>query len=592
LRNVKLKYQGFLLVAVPLLFELFFVSTLVILALKLQAEISTVIESRKVLTLISQTEKNLFALIECQTHLGTSDNAYNQLQLKRNRAELNASAPELIKAISKRYSPETAKEFSDLIDLFEERAKALRTSVSSRGLISFFSGTNSEYENFVVVVRQITQSLGQLSVNENQFVVRASLQENQARTYFVQAIVIGLASNVAVAILMAYLFSTQTVKAINQLKVNTELFAMGKPLPQPLNDKTELGELDRAIHRMAALVEESSQRERDMIEKAVDVICSIDKKGRILTMSSASTNAWLINAEELIGAQITTLTERKDLTKIADENFTWETELTRADDSKIHTTWSVRRDRTNGVLFCVVRDTTLMKQAQELKQQFSSMISHDLRTPLASLSNLIDMTLTGVYGPVSDKLSDRLAKSQRNLARLIALINELLEIESFESGAMELTLAAVPVKSIFDQAVSSVDSFASKNQIALQSMPGNFMVNGDEKRLIQVLVNLLSNSIKFSAEGTTIKLEAVALPKLIQIRVEDQGVGIPQDKLPFVFERFNSASDNQISKLKSTGLGLYICKSIIELHGGQIGVVSEVDVGTTIWMNLPRAVES
>jgi signal transduction histidine kinase len=202
------------------------------------------------------------------------------------------------------------------------------------------------------------------------------------------------------------------------------------------------------------------------------------------------------------------------------------------------------------------------------------------------------MTLTGVYGPVSDKLSDRLAKSQRNLARLIALINELLEIESFESGAMELTLAAVPVKSIFDQAVSSVDSFASKNQIALQSMPGNFMVNGDEKRLIQVLVNLLSNSIKFSAEGTTIKLEAVALPKLIQIRVEDQGVGIPQDKLPFVFERFNSASDNQISKLKSTGLGLYICKSIIELHGGQIGVVSEVDVGTTIWMNLPRAVES
>lgn len=578
--------------AVPLLFELFFVSTLVILALKLQAEISTVIESRKVLTLISQTEKNLFALIECQTHLGSSDNAYNQLQLKRNRAELNASAPELIKAISKRYSPETAKEFSDLIDLFEERAKALRTSVSSRGLLSFFSGTNSEYENFIVVVRQITQSLGQLSVNENQFVVRASLQENQARTYFVQAIVIGLASNVAVAILMAYLFSTQTVKAINQLKVNTELFAMGKPLPQPLNDKTELGELDRAIHRMAALVEESSQRERDMIEKAVDVICSIDKKGRILTMSSASTNAWLINAEELIGAQITTLTERKDLTKIADENFTWETELTRADDSKIHTTWSVRRDRSNGVLFCVVRDTTLMKQAQELKQQFSSMISHDLRTPLASLSNLIDMTLTGVYGPVSDKLSDRLAKSQRNLARLIALINELLEIESFESGAMELTLAAVPVKSIFDQAVSSVDSFASKNQIALQSMPGNFMVNGDEKRLIQVLVNLLSNSIKFSAEGTTIKLEAVALPKLIQIRVEDQGVGIPQDKLPFVFERFNSASDNQISKLKSTGLGLYICKSIIELHGGQIGVVSEVDVGTTIWMNLPRAAES
>lgn len=574
------------------MFELFFVSTLVILALKLQAEISTVIESRKVLTLISQTEKNLFALIECQTHLGSSDNAYNQLQLKRNRAELNASAPELIKAISKRYSPETAKEFSDLIDLFEERAKALRTSVSSRGLLSFFSGTNSEYENFIVVVRQITQSLGQLSVNENQFVVRASLQENQARTYFVQAIVIGLASNVAVAILMAYLFSTQTVKAINQLKVNTELFAMGKPLPQPLNDKTELGELDRAIHRMAALVEESSQRERDMIEKAVDVICSIDKKGRILTMSSASTNAWLINAEELIGAQITTLTERKDLTKIADENFTWETELTRADDSKIHTTWSVRRDRSNGVLFCVVRDTTLMKQAQELKQQFSSMISHDLRTPLASLSNLIDMTLTGVYGPVSDKLSDRLAKSQRNLARLIALINELLEIESFESGAMELTLAAVPVKSIFDQAVSSVDSFASKNQITLQSMPGNFMVNGDEKRLIQVLVNLLSNSIKFSAEGTTIKLEAVALPKLIQIRVEDQGVGIPQDKLPFVFERFNSASDNQISKLKSTGLGLYICKSIIELHGGQIGVVSEVDVGTTIWMNLPRAAES
>lgn len=578
--------------AVPLFFELVFVSILVILSLRLQADISAAVESRKLITLISLAEKSLFERVDCECHAALDNNSGNQMAVETSRGEMKSCMTELVETISKRYSPETAEEISDLTASFEEAVKHLKESLASKGLLSFAMGTNPEYNEFLSTARLITQVLGQLLANESQFVVRATMQEKEAKSYFVQAIVIGLASNVAVAVLMAYLFSTQTVKAINQLKVNTELFAMGKPLPQPLREKTELGELDRAIHRMAALVEESSQRERDMVEKAVDVICSIDKKGRVLSMSSASNNAWLLDPEELIGVQILNFTARKDLTRIAEENFTWETELTRGDDSKIHTTWSVRRDRTNGVLFCVVRDTTLVKQAQELKQQFTSMISHDLRTPLASLSNLIDMTLTGVYGNVSDKLSDRLSKAQKNLTRLIALINELLEIDSFDSGAMEIDITAVPVKAIFDQAVSSVDAFAAKNKILIQSMPGNFMVYGDEKRLVQVLVNLLSNSIKFSSEGTTIKLQAVALPKLLQIRVEDQGAGISPEKLPFVFERFNSAGDSQPTKLKSTGLGLFLCKSIIELHGGQIGVVSEVQVGTTIWMNLTRVEET
>ncbi len=577
--------------AIPLIFELVFVSILVLLSLRLQADINSAVESRKLITLISLTERNLFERLDSELHVALSGKASDEALAQAIRTQMNAKMTELIETISKRYSPETAQEINDLNVRFEEAVKNLKQSLVSKGLLSFAVGNNAEYNDFLATARMITQLLGQLLSNESQFVVRASIQEQEAKSYLVQTIGLGVAANVAVAILMAYLFSTQTVKAINQLKVNTELFAMGKPLPRPLEHQTELGELDRAIHRMAALVEESSQRERDMIEKAVDVICSVDKKGRILSMSAASSQAWLIEAVDLIGVQISTLTERKDLTKIVDENFTWETELTRPDSSKIHTTWSVRRDISNGVLFCVVRDTTLLKNAQELKQQFSSMISHDLRTPLASLSNLIDMAITGVYGPISEKLSDRLGKAQKNLERLIALINELLEIESFESGAMEISVAAVPVKSIFEQAISSVDSFAAKNRISIQSRPGKLMINGDEKRLIQVLVNLLSNSIKFSAESTTIKLEAVALPNLVQIRVEDQGSGIPEEKLPFVFERFNSAGDIQPAKLKSTGLGLNLCKSIIELHGGQIGIVSELAVGTTIWINLPRVME-
>lgn len=227
-----------------------------------------------------------------------------------------------------------------------------------------------------------------------------------------------------------------------------------------------------------------------------------------------------------------------------------------------------------------------LEEAQRQKQEMVQMISHDLRTPLTSVGSFLEMLKENTYGELSDRGAKRCDGASRNVRRLIDLIGNLLDIERMEAGGMNLSRTDFPVEAILNQAVDSIRDIADKANLQIEVISADLEVSGDLKLLTRVVTNFLSNAVKYSPEGSQITLKAENINGRIQVSVTDEGVGIPADALPFVFERFKQVQSDGKQK-SGSGLGLAICKSIVEAHDGAVGVTSEEGKGSTFWFNLP-----
>ncbi|MBY0357682.1 MAG: CHASE3 domain-containing protein [Candidatus Obscuribacterales bacterium] len=227
------------------------------------------------------------------------------------------------------------------------------------------------------------------------------------------------------------------------------------------------------------------------------------------------------------------------------------------------------------------------EEAQHFKQEIMAMVSHDLKTPLTSMRGLIDLLQAGIYGELSEVGKKRLTLTERDIMRLIKMINNLLDSEKMEAGKLEMYFDNTSTKSIIERSIAAVQGFADEQSVTLKVPQADISFSGDEERLVQVLVNLLSNAIKFSAAGSTISLDLEKLDGLLKISVNDQGCGIPAQYQEAIFERFKQVADKERQNKRGTGLGLSICKSIIEQHHGKIGVDSSEGQGSTFWFTIP-----
>lgn len=178
--------------------------------------------------------------------------------------------------------------------------------------------------------------------------------------------------------------------------------------------------------------------------------------------------------------------------------------------------------------------------------------------------------------------------SASDMSRLINLINNLLDIDRLDEGQMKIFREKVEVQKIIERSYESVDSLAERAGIKLTVCEQNDEISVDEGLVIQVLVNLLSNAVKFSAKNTSVLIDYSRDGDIGKFAVIDHGRGIPADKLGLVFERFKQVDElEDARKKKGSGLGLTICKKIVEAHGGTIGVDSVEGEGSTFWFTLP-----
>ena len=230
--------------------------------------------------------------------------------------------------------------------------------------------------------------------------------------------------------------------------------------------------------------------------------------------------------------------------------------------------------------------------ASEHKSQFLANMSHELRTPLNAILGYTELVLDNIYGEVPEKLRTVLDRVERNGRHLLALINDILDLSKIEAGQLSLALNPYSMEDVVQTVISAVESLAKEKNLTLKATispdlpPGE----GDEQRITQTLLNLVGNAIKFTEAGE-IHVHVTLSDGAFLVSVSDSGVGISQEHQDKIFEEFHQADTSSTRKTGGTGLGLAIAKRMIEMHGGQIGVQSNLGKGSTFWFRLPVRVE-
>lgn len=241
------------------------------------------------------------------------------------------------------------------------------------------------------------------------------------------------------------------------------------------------------------------------------------------------------------------------------------------------------------------RQARELEKANQLQADFTAMIAHDLRSPLMNISGAAEVMMKGMFGDVNDEQERWLGKILANSHSLVNLVSDFLDVAKLEAGYIQLMLEPMDLRDLIDKSIENFLFLAQKKQISLtKSVPGSMpLVQGDRPRLEQVINNLMSNAIKFTPAEGRIEL-GVAQPDEAQVKVwvKDSGVGIPHSEMTELFEKYRQCSNTSSitdSGNKGTGLGLVICKMVVQAHGGRIGVESEEGKGSMFFFSLPTA---
>lgn len=445
---------------------------------------------------------------------------------------------------------------------------------------------------------------------ETELTVRSPNQQEWLRQQINNVLLAEVAIILACLSVIAFTLRSVT-KRVNVMSDNALRLATDKPLNPPVKGDDEISHLDNVFHSMAQAVKEATQKEKAILANASDVICSIGNTGHFSAVNPAALPVFGYTEEEMFGKLFVEFISKEDAHSLVDsldklkkgiEIEPIEVRMVRKDGNIIDTFWSATWSSEEKSIFCVIHDITERKEAERMKQEVVAMITHDLRTPLSTIRNFHEMLSTGLLGELTEKAERMLILAERNSSRMLNLINDLLDVEKIKAGMMELNRENLDVFQMLETVAQSLSGLAKESEISIVCIgdkrsakntenESDMTFFADDDKLSRVLTNLVSNAIKFSPKQSTIYLNAEPVDNQIQISVRDEGRGIPQEKLAGVFDRFQQVSAQDHVKSGGSGLGLTICKAIVDLHGGAISVESTEGKGTTFKFTIPTRAE-
>ncbi|MFD6135128.1 response regulator [Isoptericola sp. NPDC060257] len=369
------------------------------------------------------------------------------------------------------------------------------------------------------------------------------------------------------------------------------------------------GGLERRVEeRTAQLRALASERERTL-ESVADGIYGVDSAGRVTFVNAAGARTLGTAAADLVGrdahesfhapaedgtpypAEGCYIAEalREGLTATAEQDV-----YRRPDGKDVPVEVAASPLRTDGVVtgaVVVFRDISERREVERIKDEFVSVVSHELRTPLTSIRGALGLLDSGVLDRASDQAARMVHIALTSSERLGRLVDDILDVERMDAGTAQLVLAEQRLDGLVAAATEQVSIQADDAGVVLSSDGTTELVLVDGERIVQTLTNLLSNAVKFSPRGSTVRVSVRTVGDLVEVRVDDEGRGIPPDKLETVFRRFEQVDASDARERGGTGLGLAIARSIVERHGGRMWALSEGDGrGSSFRMTLPRAV--
>ncbi|MDY7032790.1 MAG: response regulator [Thermodesulfobacteriota bacterium] len=340
-----------------------------------------------------------------------------------------------------------------------------------------------------------------------------------------------------------------------------------------------------------------------IINCMVDGILVTDRESRIVLHNPAATRLLEIESVPLIDRPISECVGNKDLAKtvtavleieeskyreISQEIIQGEgpgSVFLRADTSPVF-------DGEGEVMgsVTVVHDITQERQLNQMKSDFLAMVSHELRAPLSAIHQQLSVIQEGMAGSIAEKQKEMLVRAKERTQGTLDLITDLLNLSKIDSGIVIQSKETVSFQDIVEKACQLMEPEAEAKGIALnvhkkEPLP---MIHADRESMEKVCINLISNAIKYNVEGGSVTIHLLPEGEFLRIDITDTGIGIPEQDLPRIFDRFYRAKSSKTRMVIGTGLGLPIVKGIIEAHHGSIKIQSKEEKGTTFTVLLPR----
>ncbi|MFQ6108330.1 MAG: response regulator [Candidatus Aminicenantales bacterium] len=241
----------------------------------------------------------------------------------------------------------------------------------------------------------------------------------------------------------------------------------------------------------------------------------------------------------------------------------------------------------------ILEAESLRREKKLMEENFITMVTHQLRSPLVAILQYFEVILAGMAGNVEEKQKELILRAKDRLEGLLKLINDWLDLVRLNGGKIVEKRKPVHLKNILEKLVEFMKPYAKEKDISLVLAPlsGSDLAQGDEESLEEVFSNLLSNAITYNKPDGLVKISVREDGEFIAVDVQDTGIGIDSKHIPFLFDQFYRVSRSESQKSKGTGLGLTIAKKIVEAHGGYIRVESELGKGSTFIVLLPKAEE-
>lgn len=409
-------------------------------------------------------------------------------------------------------------------------------------------------------------------------------------------LLVGVGLNLLAAFFLSGYFRRNFLTPLSVIGDNVSRLEARSCLNAPLPGADEISCLDRSFHEMNQQLILAAEREKALFDNSSEVICVLDERGMIVKVNNAVLSTLGFSTEDFTGKPLSDVLSVDGVQRVHDElelarscgkAGSFESEFLTADGQSKILFWSAIWSKSQHCWYCILHDISAQKTIEKAQRDLIRLIASEFEQPLLSISSQVQTISAGKLGELSEGLKTRIAGATRTMPRLVRLVADLLQIEDLQGTEISLDHVFCCVSDIIEDSCRDVESAAQLKRITVERRWVDCQWQVDSSKLTRVLVNLLSNAIKFSPEDSTIKVVATQEDQVVLIQVIDSGRGIPAEKLSSLFQPFQQVEKADGQRGTGSGLGLVICKRIVEQHGGAVGVESEQGSGSTFWLRVP-----